>query len=292
MLTRQPPHLQACELDLSLPDTYSQLNGYGIDVFFARQSVLSSVRKDVRLHSFLTDPQPTFGSRMLIEDVHIGLCGLVSDLWRLDQMRRVDAYPDAACQLHQSLSSRLLYWRKNCVTLEQDSTSNAMLRSAYFGEEEEPDQVMRGLLDETLAFYHLLSLLVNNHCSSDSETTGNLMDSGGLARAALLPPKAMKSVYHALCIGALISSRQGYSPSILQHARIFAREFLETMLEGSCWCDVASSRLELALKDMRLEDEESVCKFPLGRFWLSVNGKPLCACDDSTFLAEVGLSGD
>lgn len=292
VLTQQPPQLRSFELDVSLPATFSQLNGYGIDVFWKRHSSLHSARPDTDMSAFLEDPTPTFqGSHMLIEDVHVGLCGLTSRAWQLTQLVRIGSRPETANNIHSSLVASLSFWRGQLRACQHDLSSGERgpLGSAYLGESEKPEAIMQSLLDETLAWYHLLSLVIAIHGPNDLSDKTNLSDLD-LSRSDLLPPFAMKSVYHSLRIGVLCSARPDCRPPILQHAQMFAREGLETMLEDSCWCTFSSSRLELTSDDIQLEGEESICRIPLGKFWLFVDGNPLCTCDKSTFLDKVGLA--
>ncbi|KAH6693936.1 hypothetical protein F5X68DRAFT_228341 [Plectosphaerella plurivora] len=289
ILTQQPPCIQLCELDATLPDTFSQMMGYGLDVFWARHEPMKILRKETSITSFFEDPQPTFNTDMLSEDVHLGLCGLANKTWRLAQLRRVGKSSQEATTLQADLAARLLSWRKHLQTQSVMMKKCPGFRAAYLGREERPEPIMSSLNDESLALYHLLALLVNTHSPSDLDQSERSLDPDRPSKAVLLPPLAMKSVYHALCIGALCLSRDGCRPAILHHARVFAREFLESMLENECWCRDGGSRLELASKDIRLDQEEGVCATSLGPFWLSVDGVPLCACEQSNFLSNVGL---
>lgn len=289
ILTQQPPCLHCCELDVTLPDTFSQLNGYGLDAFWARHAAMKVLRIETCIPSFLEDPQATFNTDMLSEDVHIGLCGLAHKTWQLAQLRRVGKVNQKANKLQTELMAQLLSWRKRLQTQSIMMKKCPGFRAAYLGREERPEPIMRNLNEETLTLYHLLALLVNTHSPTDLEESERSLDPDRPSKAILLPPGAMKSVYHTLCIGSLYRGREGCRPAILHHARIFAREFLESMLEGSCWCEFSGSRLELAARDIQLDQEDGICSTSLGRFWLSVDGVSLCACEQSTFITDVGL---
>jgi hypothetical protein len=264
--------------------------GYGLDVFWARHAPMKLLRKETSITSFFADPQATFNTDMLSEDVHLGLCGLANKTWRLAQLRRVGKANQEASALQTDLAAQLLSWRKRLQTQTVMMKKCPGFRAAYLGREERPEPVMNSLNEENLALYHLLALLVNTHSPTDLEESERSLDPDRTSKAVLLPPMAMKSVYHALCIGALSLNREGPAPAILHHARVFAREFLESMLEGECWCGFSGSRLELAARDVRLEQEDGICATSLGRFWLSVDGVPLCACERSAFMSNVGLA--
>jgi hypothetical protein len=296
VITQQPPALHACELDVSLPTTFSQLNCDGVYAFMECHRILAPLRPGRLLSEFLEslEPAATFGSYMLIEDVHLGLCGVVLQVWELAYAHKPDGNRGQAHRLYNTLVSRLRFWRGHLQALRAGIVTDNMLRSAYNAKEEDQNTVMPTLLNETEAFYHLLALLVSTHAPLQDQISGPQL----LSKAASLPPKAMRSVFHAVCIGALhqvAREEQHCRPPILQLARTIAREYIVTILENSCWCSnssntLASSHLNLALMDAGVEREDDVCHMPLGKFWLHVDGKPLCACGESDFLAKTGLA--
>lgn len=298
---QQPPALRACELDVPLPSALAQVTGRSLGAHHVRQAALQHVRKETLLASFLETPAATFGaSTILVEDVHIGLCGLAAKAWRLAQTRRQRRPSDGANLIYRELTESLRFWRSHLQILRVAVGSDPLLRSAYHYQDDRPDDnAIRAILDETLALYHLLSLLVRNQAPSDilsldAVHTTQLPSTQG-ASPGVLPPEAVTSFFHAICIGALnlkLARRNDgcCRPPILRHAVIIAQEYVTSMLGDSCWCAFSGSKIDLALADAQIEREDAICGVPLGGiFWLFVEGQPLCACDRSSFLLKAGL---
>ncbi|KAF5022999.1 hypothetical protein F66182_4957 [Fusarium sp. NRRL 66182] len=292
LITQQPPALHGCELDVCLPSTFSEVNGNGLDVFMARNMALGGQRKHSSMASFLYKESETFGRHMLAEDVHIGLCGIVPRVWKLSRLTARD--PAQASELQSRISEHLRRWRGNIQILRTEAATNALLRSAYHGKEEQPDHVLKPLLTENIALYHLLALLTTIHAPSAAHV--ELSNLGKLSTTTNLPSEAMKSILHAICIGSLyrrnLDNNNGHSPPVLHHARIIAREYIISILDGCCYCTSGTSRLDMAVADINIDLDDVIFELPLERTWLLVDGISLCACEDSVFLVTVGLAGD
>lgn len=290
IITQQPPALHACELDVALPATFSQLSCYGVCDFTEWHELLARLRPDRRISRFLESPEPaaTFGgTQMLVEDIHLGLCGLVPRAWELARTSRSNDDSQRACRLHEVLTSRLAFWRGHLLAFHAAMVTDGVLRSVYTGKEDQPDHVMSALSGEADVMYHLLSLLANTHAPSQPGPIGR-------GRISALPGHAMRNIYHAVCIGALHLSGdkwKGCRPPLLDQARIFARECVITMMGDECWCTppVTKSQINLALLDAHIEKEDELYRLSLSKFWLHVDGAPLCTCRGSGFLFKTGL---
>jgi hypothetical protein len=75
------------ELLLRITECFCQWNGHGFDVFLQRKPLEPADREQCRMSDMARSPQTSLLSGTLVEDVHLGLHGMVASVWRLSQLR-------------------------------------------------------------------------------------------------------------------------------------------------------------------------------------------------------------
>ncbi|RDW91665.1 hypothetical protein BP5796_02830 [Coleophoma crateriformis] len=129
----QCPHLQIEELDVNLPSTFALWNTHGLDEFYRRHPQEPTTRIGIRLFDFLQHPELLDPLAWLVEDVHIGICGMHWAVWRYTTTRQNGGViePNSKDQLEKQLD----FWK---VQLDRvaDLCDNLSLKF-YLGSERE-----------------------------------------------------------------------------------------------------------------------------------------------------------
>ncbi|OKL63656.1 hypothetical protein UA08_00073 [Talaromyces atroroseus] len=97
----KPPILHRQEVDVGLPNTFALWNSYGIDVFDARQPEEPLGRIEFRISEMTNRPDSFTSSQLLVEDVQLGLCGLLQAIWVFRQSSsssKTERHPSSALQ--------------------------------------------------------------------------------------------------------------------------------------------------------------------------------------------------
>ncbi|KAL2671278.1 hypothetical protein Neosp_013858 [[Neocosmospora] mangrovei] len=84
----QPAALHREEVDATMPSTFSLWNAYGLNVFFRRLSQEPTDRVGFKLSEVISNPNSQAKSLVLLEDVHLALCGLLPGIWNHTQIVR------------------------------------------------------------------------------------------------------------------------------------------------------------------------------------------------------------
>lgn len=82
-LARQvPPTLHRQEIGITLPSTFMLWNTYGLDILALRQPEEPPGRSLIPVSTMTSHPDSVTGStQLLVEDVQLGLCGLLQAIW-------------------------------------------------------------------------------------------------------------------------------------------------------------------------------------------------------------------
>lgn len=187
IICRQRPRLLDDELDTSLPSTFALRNCHGLDVFFRRRSREPVDRSQLKISWVTRLPDKLkINIQWLVEDIHVGLCGLVFDTLRQSQIRAVERviWEDPSAGFPDALLQRISYWNRHLgavvnvchptsvssVDHEADSVQLQFL-AAYLGEEDETDQASDwmsrvqaragDLVHEAVILYHLIHMLMS-----------------------------------------------------------------------------------------------------------------------------------
>lgn len=172
------PQIQREELDVTLLSTFTIRNGYGLDKFFRRFQKEPTTRREVKMSTLMSNPMLLGRGALFIEDVHLGLSGMIPQIWRDTQMRKaVGRKPDSSRthEEEEDLTKRQLdawkpfledHWTLCRKDNRHPKTETFLL--AYVTEENEtvPGWIAPAreralsLLLETTVLYHLLSLIL------------------------------------------------------------------------------------------------------------------------------------
>ncbi|KAH7244590.1 uncharacterized protein BKA55DRAFT_574142 [Fusarium redolens] len=141
---KQRPRLLANELDLTLPSTFAVRNCWDMNVFLRRQQRKTSGR-DIKMSWMIKHPDRFLPDPLLVEDIHLGLCGLTFDIFEQAQIRAALNKQDntIADSTRDSVVQRLAIWVKHVEVMTEklysdvsDPTDDGLL-SAYLSQEDE-----------------------------------------------------------------------------------------------------------------------------------------------------------
>lgn len=170
----QVPILYREELDVALTSTYALWNSWGLDVLYKRLPNEPSDRAGFKFSVVLNNPQSPARSLLLIEDVQLGLCGLLPAIWNHTQIcrRKTEVAPSATNSL-ASLLWRIEGWKAeldrisgHCEQQYAQDKLDELPFIAYFGEETKDPAAwklaaithVRGLVSDASMLYHLLAI--------------------------------------------------------------------------------------------------------------------------------------
>ncbi|KAI3573104.1 hypothetical protein IWW34DRAFT_824058 [Fusarium oxysporum f. sp. albedinis] len=174
---QQRPRLSDVELEAVLPSSFSLRNCYGMDVFLYRQQYESASR-DIKLSSMIKHPEHFLPDPLLVEDIQLGLCGLIIEVFEHGNTRPFMNTPlnAATDSIIDSILKRLAIWNTHIEYVTQklssdglDATHDSLLIN-YFAWEDETQGLLNGrtevrrrvqeiLADTTIVRHRLQSLL-------------------------------------------------------------------------------------------------------------------------------------
>ncbi|KAK7214421.1 hypothetical protein V2G26_002424 [Clonostachys chloroleuca] len=174
LFTSHPPFLRLKELDLGLLATYTLRNTHGLDVFFQRVPYEPKDRQQTKISAVVQSPRGLPASGPLVEDIQIGLSGIVTRLWVWRQNVQL-SFPLSPTEVEERLQIELELneWESKICQLfellqtpETNPQGVSFLLHAYTGEEDqgkdgwEGPVVARisGLLFDISMFYYCLGL--------------------------------------------------------------------------------------------------------------------------------------
>ncbi|EHK26387.1 uncharacterized protein TRIVIDRAFT_218551 [Trichoderma virens Gv29-8] len=187
---QQRPRLLDDELDATLPSTFALRNCYRLDIFLQRYQRERDTqhRNHIKLPWMIRNPHMFLSGSLLIEDINLGLCGLLFDVISQSQHFRIfsDIFQDpSAGTTRDRVLQRLSLWATHiqtaadqftaaadasCITDNGIDTTDPFLEP-FLGEEEEtyPESNWRmlvsfrakTLIHETTVLYHLLHILLS-----------------------------------------------------------------------------------------------------------------------------------
>ncbi|KAM6534393.1 hypothetical protein FALCPG4_004033 [Fusarium falciforme] len=177
LLCRQRPRLLNKELSTPLPSTFSLRNCYDFGTFTHREKRESSGR-DVKLSMMMRYPDWFLPDPLLVEDIHLGLCGLAFDLFEL-QSHSVPSARDnaAAISSRANIVRRLAIWAVHIKVISQKLSSEASnpgdhdLVTAYLQRQDETSVLsndrlvvkdrIQDIFQETTTLYDKLQTLLS-----------------------------------------------------------------------------------------------------------------------------------
>ncbi|KAI8680935.1 Fungal-trans domain-containing protein [Fusarium keratoplasticum] len=144
LLYRQCPRLLNKELSIPLPSTFSLRNCHDFGTFTHREKRESSGR-NVKLSMMMRYPDWFLPDPLLVEDIHLGLCGLAFDLFDQPQLHSVSNSRDnaAAISSRANIVRRLAIWAVHIQVISEKLSSDASnpgdhdLVTAYLQREDE-----------------------------------------------------------------------------------------------------------------------------------------------------------
>ncbi|KAI8656524.1 Zn(2)-C6 fungal-type domain-containing protein [Fusarium sp. Ph1] len=167
----QPAALNREEIDATMPSTFSLWNAYGLNVFFRRLSQEPTDRVGFKLSEVISNPNSPAKSLVLLEDVHLALCGLLPGIWNHTQIVRRTT--EAGRPMPNSLTSlawQLETWKADLERISHQCTQcfhtdqiEEFPFFAYVGKyEEEPQRAkvaamnhIKCLVSDCMMTYHL-----------------------------------------------------------------------------------------------------------------------------------------
>ncbi|RSM02882.1 hypothetical protein CEP52_007708 [Fusarium oligoseptatum] len=167
----QPASLHREEIDATMPSTFSLWNAYGLNVFFRRLSQEPTDRVGFKLSEVISNPNSPAKSLVLLEDVHLALCGLLPGIWNHTQIVRRTT--EAGRPMPNSLTSlawQLETWKADLERISHQCTQcfhadqiEEFPFFAYVGKyEEEPQRAkvaamnnIKCLVSDCMMTYHL-----------------------------------------------------------------------------------------------------------------------------------------
>ncbi|CAH0046833.1 unnamed protein product [Clonostachys solani] len=174
LFTSHPPFLRLEELDLGLLATYTLRNSHGLDMFFQRVPYEPKDRQRTKISDVAQNPRGLPASGPLVEDIQMGLSGIVTRLWvwrrnvqpsstpspteveeRLQIENELDEWESKICQLFELLQAP-----------ETNPQAVSFLFHAYTGKEDPRKDGWEGpvvarisdLLFDISMFYYCLGL--------------------------------------------------------------------------------------------------------------------------------------
>ena len=99
----KPPTLHRQEAGVDLSSSFALWNTYGLDIFAKRQPEEPPGRSGFRLSEITNSPDSFKSSQLLVEDVQLGLCGLLQAIWVLRQ-----SFPSKTRGYHSNTFQRSL----------------------------------------------------------------------------------------------------------------------------------------------------------------------------------------
>ena len=176
LICGQPPGIHSGELDIQLPHTFALLNANGVGVFYGRVPKEPPGRTDHKLSALALGVSESMPTVLLIEDIQMGLCGLLKKIWRHNARCRSEtiSLPPPA-EMSEPLTRELDEWKieldkiyLSCVAQTDKGSSELPLRAYFgYGDESDPDwrssvlARVKALVQEATILYHVLSLQVH-----------------------------------------------------------------------------------------------------------------------------------
>ncbi|KAH7149106.1 hypothetical protein B0J13DRAFT_297216 [Dactylonectria estremocensis] len=164
----QPPTIHREELDVALPSTFALWNAYGLDVFFKRLGQEPADRTSYKLSEITNNPNSRARSLLLVEDVHLALCGLLPGIWNHLQITRRTG--KVGLESLRSLAWHLETWKAEMERISLQCSQSFLAGEtaglpfvAYLGRfDEDPSQErhaatihIKRLLADSLMVYHM-----------------------------------------------------------------------------------------------------------------------------------------
>lgn len=189
------------EISLGIPATFSTWNAHTFDSFYERLAVEPRARQSHNISEFATK-MPIIDSGVLIEDVHLGLCGLVPRIWNLAQL--TDQRNSGKTAGLERLFIDLKIWEGRLQEIkdmldfpEKEPEATMNLLKAYRGREEPSNEGAIVRRTKTLHFsammlHRNLAFELHNYISTSSTLTSLL---GATSWSNAMPVDARAS-YH------------------------------------------------------------------------------------------------
>jgi hypothetical protein len=165
-----PPILHRQEVGVDLQSSFALWNAHGLDIFAMRELEESPGRSGSQICDIATRPDSLKSSKLLVEDIQLGLCGLLQAIWVIKRPLSSAAWVDDVSNVSQRtmLIETLDAWKHeldqiNELASERNITSNTAryLFQAYRGEDDSvaaSSELATTLVQDAMILYYYLKM--------------------------------------------------------------------------------------------------------------------------------------
>ncbi|KAK5047765.1 hypothetical protein LTR84_006430 [Exophiala bonariae] len=283
-----PPLMHHQEISIPLPSTFMVWNTYGLDILPIRQREEPPERSLVAVSTMISRRNSQRPLQFLVEDVQLGLCGLLQAIWAFTQPFTTNIEADYGNAAQRAmLTKKLDIWKHELDTINGfadlkniQSDKARYLYLAYRGENNfiAPSlERMSALVQDTMILYYFLRLLHYAGLNAPSETT----ELGPAENSNLGSSQEIKDDREALvCALQLLamaetSGASSQLPSfnpLTYHALRLGMHVVQVVLSKQvCDCAASDGQQQATTNDLRQWAENG------GRApW--INESPICVC--------------
>ncbi|ORY55707.1 uncharacterized protein BCR38DRAFT_452225 [Pseudomassariella vexata] len=317
ILCNQPLNVQPEELDIGLPCSFALANAYGLDIFYKRYPEDTAGRAEHKLSSMLHNSPHSMTTMLLVEDIHIGLCGMSQRVWNVVQLRHIDMIvAQPAGSARDSILDTLNVWKLHLDRISGQLTAQSRspdfkikdfpLR-AYRKDEDESQPAWRTaalarassfIFGATLVF-HLLSLRLyaDPHILSQDSDQNAMPDPAGTighskqVRDWRASKDGRQAVSHAVAVLKALETADTANPDLLDPVgRVAVSTSIDVLKvwvlsgEEACNCTLETSRIDVGRNPA------------VGQRWVELGGKvivdgiALCTCSLDILLERFDLA--
>ncbi|KAH8674221.1 hypothetical protein BX600DRAFT_547793 [Xylariales sp. PMI_506] len=288
----QSPMLHRQDLDVALTPSFGSWNAFGIDVCHKRLSEEPAGRAAFKISEMTKSPDTFGASPLLLEDIQLGLCGLIQTVWVSGESLpwKSNGYLGLYSR-KLLLIDKLDSWKAELDrSSDLISTKNVMngaadyLLLAYRGEDDSATSALKritALIQDSTVLYYFLKLCA---CSGLRICNKDVLDEqidGTQARS-------YKSSYYGqevlVCALDMIKTVEAFDTSaacvnpLIRHAlRVGAQLTRELISEQICDCRTKEGQVGTDMVPPR--------RIENGRY-LVVDGERVCVCDLETWMAR------
>lgn len=280
----QPPILHRQELGVELPSTFALWNAYGLDIFATRQLEEPPARSDFQVSEMTNCPNSFTSSELLVEDVQLGLCGLLQSIWALKQSvpSKMAGYPSGAFPAVLLLET-LDAWKHeldkiNELAVTRTITTEAAryLLLAYRGEDDSAaaslDRTTTLVQDGMVLYYHLR--MYHYAGLNASEAAGLVKQTRNRSTETRRTSKygreaLMSAVQMLMMVDSIEASRATLNP-LIRHALTMGANVTRMLLpHQKCECLAKEGQHAANINHQQWAEIG-------GPTW--IDGTPVCAC--------------
>ena len=288
----QPPMLHRREIDVELAVSFGLWNAFGINVCIKRLSEEPVGRSTTTISEMTKKADAFRRSPLLIEDVHLGLCGLLQTVWVLAESSSSKEGQSLCINPYDALIiENLDSWKRELDRINELINSSAIkaeasryLLVAYRGEDESTVtslERVQTLFQDLIVFYYFLRFHTFSclHASSQDGSGGQLdvpmwqtSDDSKYGREALLCTTRL------LRIAEERESSTTYHNPLVQHALIAGAKMTKKLVsERQRDCHVEENHISTNFNAQRQSEQDGT---------VSIDDMRVCICNIDTWLAR------